>query len=208
MNAFRTIKALVFNYVHRTEGGVDYDALTKAVLTQFPESAWKRTHWAWYRHQILRGRFKDQFSGEERRNLEACDRPARPDDSASATGTHPKVSRGRRGPAARDPEVKRVGDKILDATRAAITKAADDDVDFYFKVNRWVFARLHQDEIRTKRPIKAALWKSGMRTCQSCGEEFGSLKGVEIHRKDQALAYSVENCELLCRDCHQELAGQ
>lgn len=66
MPKFRTIKALVLDHVHRKKGVVDYDDLTKKVLTSFPGSAWKRTHWAWYRYQILRGRFRDQFTDEER----------------------------------------------------------------------------------------------------------------------------------------------
>ena len=39
---YRTIKALVFDYVHRTAGVVDYDALTSEVLRHFPGSRWKR----------------------------------------------------------------------------------------------------------------------------------------------------------------------
>jgi len=208
MASFRTIKALVFDHVHRKKGLVDYDALTRAVLKHFPKSAWKQTHWAWYRYQVVRGRFRSEFTQEERENLTSSGR-ASMRAGASASGQSPrKTSLGRRGPPPRDQEVKRVGDKILKATRAAVAHAADKDPDFYFSVNRWVFARLHQDEIRKKRPIKAALWKSGMQSCRACGQGFKSLKGVEIHRKNGKLAYSVDNCELLCRDCHEELATQ
>jgi 5-methylcytosine-specific restriction endonuclease McrA len=52
-------------------------------------------------------------------------------------------------------------------------------------------------------PVKQSLWDSGMKTCQGCGKEFQNLKGIEIHRKDSSLEYSTENCELLCRPCHQ-----
>lgn len=45
-SSFRTIKALVFDHVHRTKGLVDYEALTGLVLQHFPNSAWKRTHWS------------------------------------------------------------------------------------------------------------------------------------------------------------------
>ena len=56
-----------------------------------------------------------------------------------------------------------------------------------------------------KRPVKQALWDSGIRACQKCGKEkFGTIKGVKIHRKNADEAYSVENCQLLCRKCHRE----
>lgn len=182
----RTIKALVLDYVHRQKGVVNEDKLAKEVTAAFPSSAWKRTHWAWYRSQILDGRFTDQFTKRELKGLHA-----------GLKG---------RGPVARDQTVKKAGDKILKTAREAIAEAAGADQELYFKVNRWVFARLLQDEIRVKRPIKKKLWESGMRACQACGEAFKSLKGVEIHRKDGSKGYSVKNCELLCRGCHQENA--
>lgn len=205
MPKFRTIKALVLDHVHRKKGVVNYGELSEGVLANFPDSAWKRTHWAWYRYQILRGRFRDQFTDEERRNLEANKRS---DGRASNKSSSRRPSRPvgtRRGPAPRDPEVKEVGDIVLGVARDAIAEAARADEEFYFKINRWVYSRLLQDEIRVKRPIKRQLWDGGMKNCQACGETFKSLKGVEIHRKDGSLGYSAENCELLCRDCHQEL---
>jgi len=209
---YRTIKALVFDYVHRTQGRVSYDVLTEAVLAAFPGSQWKRSHWAWYRSQIRRGRFREEFSDEERDHLGEAGgavgakvSPERPGGAGEA-----EVSGGRaprRGPAARDPEVKRLGDPILKAVRSAISERAGDDVDLGFKLNRWVFSRLHLDERRVKEPIKKALWESQVHSCSACGQRFSSLKGVELHRTDATKGYSVDNCELLCRECHQELAG-
>jgi len=98
-----------------------------------------------------------------------------------------------------------VGDALLSHIRFVIALAAGDDLDKRFKLNRWVFSRLLQDEIRTKRPIKRQFWDDDMRACQACGQAFESLKGVELHRKDPSRAYSADNCELLCRECHQEL---
>ena len=102
--------------------------------------------------------------------------------------------------------IKRIGDRILEHARFVIGLAAKDDTRMRFKLRRWVYARLLQDEIREKRPIKKALWNSGIRACQryGCPEKFSTIKGVEIHRKDADEAYSVENCQLLCRKCHQE----
>jgi hypothetical protein len=109
-----------------------------------------------------------------------------------------------RGPSPKDDKVKSLGDPILDHIRFVIGLAAGGDQVLRFKINRWIFARLLQDEIRVKRPIKKALWDSGMTGCQICGKEFDSLKGVEIHRKDSTQGYSVDNCLLACRECHQE----
>lgn len=198
--AFRTIKALVFDYIRRNHGHVKYEALTQQVLTHFPASAWKKTHWAWYRYQIVRGRFRSQFSEEERRNLGPC--PSKTQTGAALGRTAPG---GQHGPAPRDPKVKEAGDRILKNARATMERAAKDDQDFYFRINRWVFSRMQQKEVRAKRPIKRRLWESGQRACQACRQPFKSLKGVEIHRKQSHLGYSVENCELLCRECHQEI---
>lgn len=101
-------------------------------------------------------------------------------------------------------KVKQIGDEILEHTRFVIGLAAGNDAQMRFKLNRWVYARLMQDEIREKRPVKQALWDSGIKACQRCGKKFKSIKGVEIHRKDSNKTYSVENCQLLCRECHQK----
>jgi len=179
--SYPTIKAFVFDYIHSTKGVVDYNKLTKAVLKCFPESKWKKTHWSWYRNQIVNGQFKKQFSEEERVNL-VLNKKEQPENH----------------------DVKRIGDAILSHARFIIQEFAKDNADIKFKLNRWVYARLMQDEIREKKPVKQKLWDSGMRSCQKCGKKFNTLKGVEIHRKDSAVAYSVKNCELLCRPCHQK----
>lgn len=203
-DGYRTIKALVIDFVHRHDGKVDFGALTQEVTRRFPDSRWKRTHWAWYRHQILHGRFKDLFSAQER---EALAGKAGAGIATAPPTTEPQdaVEALARGPQAKNPEIKRIGDGLLNHIRMVIGLAAGDNVTKHFKLNRWVFSRLLQDEIRVKRPIKQALWKNGIHSCQACGEAFASLKGVEIHRKDESQGYSTGNCELLCRECHQEL---
>lgn len=199
---YRTIKSLVLDHVHRHAGNVEFDTLTEEVRKCFPESKWKKTHWAWYRHQIVRGRFRDLFTAEERAALSQRKAPdARPQAPTKATA----VKSLARGPKPRDKEVKRIGDAVLNHVRFVLSEVAGDDVDKRFKLNRWVFSRLLQDEIRIKRPIKKKLWDGGMRSCQACGQNFASTKRVEIHRKNESTGYSIENCELLCRECHQEL---
>ncbi|MBL7140997.1 MAG: HNH endonuclease [Planctomycetes bacterium] len=202
---YRSIKELVLSHVHQAKGCVNYKQLTAAVKSQFPESRWHETHWAYYRHQITKGRFCNEFSEEEKANLALAKHvPIRPRSPACAASPVPVAfATSRRGPRARDDAVKEVGDAILGHVRFVIGLAAGTDEVLRFKINRWVFARLLQDEIRVKRPTKKRLWQSGMRSCQACGRHFSSIKGVEIHRKEADKGYSADNCVLVCRQCHQ-----
>ena len=206
---YRTIKALVLDFVHRTGGKVDYDELTAEISKFFPDSKWKRTHWAWYRHQMLHGRFKELLSEPELAALSNGGRRQPTVVVEPVPNAVPSVEPmgSARGPRARDPETKHLGDAMLNHIRLVISLAAGEDLDKKFKLNRWIFSRLLQDEIRLKRPIKQSLWADGMRACQACSQAFESLKGVELHRKDASRAYAIDNCELLCRECHQELGG-
>lgn len=180
---YNLIKDLVFEFVKTHRGNVDPDALAKKVLQHFPTSAWNKSHWNWYRNQITTGRFKEQFSDYVKRKLTFA-------------------SRGR---SAINPKVKKLGDIILRNTRSAIKEAAGNDEVLHFKLSRWVYSRLLAKEIARKRPIKKQLWESGMKSCQICGKEFKTIKGVEIHRKNSDLGYSIKNCVLLCRPCHQSI---
>ena len=187
----KTIKELVFDIIHQTKGSVDYETIAEYVRKYFPKSKWKPSHWAWYCSQIKNGKFKSQFSKEEKKNLN-IGVPVKPIKLNLSKAT-PKEEN----------HVKRIGDAILNHVRFMINETAKEDTDLRFKLNRWVYTRLQQEEIRKKRPIKQKLWDSGIHSCQSCGKEFKTIKGVEIHRKDLSTGYSVTNCELLCRSCHQ-----
>ncbi|NLZ05896.1 MAG: HNH endonuclease [Phycisphaerae bacterium] len=182
---YTTIKDVVFDVIRRTKGTADYEAVTEAVLQHFPDSKWKKSHWGFYRSQITSesGRHRDEFSEEIRANLRRTTSSKEPPEGDT---------------------VKRIGDGILANARLVIELAAKEDMRTRFKLRRWVYSRLMQEEIREKRPIKKALWDSGIQACQRCGEESHTIKGVEIHRKDAAEPYSVENCQLLCRKCHQD----
>lgn len=61
---------MVFEIIHRTNGNIDYKTVTKKVKQCFKESKWKKSHWAWYRYQIISGRYKNSFTSEERQNLQ------------------------------------------------------------------------------------------------------------------------------------------
>lgn len=56
-----TIKRLVFDYVRETGGAVDYEELTRRVRNAFPDSAWKKTHWSYYKTHIANGRYSAEF---------------------------------------------------------------------------------------------------------------------------------------------------
>jgi len=193
---YKIIKDLVFDVILQTKGLADYETVTKIVMEHFPKSAWKESHWAYYRSQITSeiGRYKDEFSEKIRTNLQKGVRRLR--------GRSRKVSRivlKKKKRETKEDKVKRIGDEILEHARFVIGVAAGNDAQMRFKLNRWVYARLHQAEIREKRPIKQVLWDSGIRACQKCKRKFKNIKGVEIHRKDGDKIYSVENCQLLCR---------
>lgn len=68
---YKSIKSLVFELIHQTNGCIDYKTITEKVKKYFPKSKWKKTHWAWYRSQTIRGRYKDLFSSKERLNLKS-----------------------------------------------------------------------------------------------------------------------------------------
>ena len=187
---YNSIKDLVFDFIHRSQGKIDCETITEQVLKAFPDSKWKATHWSWYKHQIKNGRFKDDFSAEEKKNLKL--------NRASPNLKTPEVEQKE------EDAVKRVGDSILNHVRMMIREVTKDDDDYQFRLNRWIYARLMGDERRKKSPIKQQLWSMGITSCQDCNQEFTSLKGVEIHRKDSSRAYSLQNCELLCRGCHMK----
>ena len=123
-------------------------------------------------------------------------------NTASATKLATLRKGGRQG--VDEERVKRVGDDILNHARVMIREIANDHEDFEFKLNRWVYARLQPDERKKKGPVKRELWEMGAKSCGDCRKRFRVIKGVEIHRKDPKRAYSVDNCELLCRGCHQK----
>lgn len=60
----QTIKDIVFDYIDRKDGEVNFDELTNTILTTFPNSEWKKTHWAWYKTQIVssKGKYFNLFS--------------------------------------------------------------------------------------------------------------------------------------------------
>ena len=96
--------------------------------------------------------------------------------------------------------------KLLNRIRQMIKKTSGPDYDRWFRINRYVYARLQLDERKTKSLIKKALLGSAMGlSCGHCGEEFKNPKGVDLHRINAAKGYHRGNCMLLHPWCHQEV---
>jgi len=68
---FNTIKDLVFTYIRENNGNINFEDATSLVLEMFPNSEWKKTHWAWYKNQIVspNGKYYHLFSEDIRKNI-------------------------------------------------------------------------------------------------------------------------------------------
>jgi len=104
-----------------------------------------------------------------------------------------------------DSKIKNIGDGLLYHINFVLDTASAGDETLRFKLNRWVYTRLHQKEIQSKRPIKKQLWESGNKQCAKCGEPFNTKKNIEIHRVNPDKIYSIENCVLVCKACHEKM---
>ena len=100
----------------------------------------------------------------------------------------------------KDHRVKRLGDEILSYVRGWLDRECKDDPQLRFLVNRWVFARLQLDSRQETKKVKKALLKKGVSDCQGSGPHKGNL---QLHRRDESMGYTEENCTLLCEACHQ-----
>lgn len=102
---FSTIKAVVFDTIHRTEGRISCKKLEALVLKHFPTSAFKRSHCVWYRYQCTKGRYASQFSRLEKENLSANLRPKKLSKA--------KARSGREGPKTPVAKTLRVTNEIV-----------------------------------------------------------------------------------------------
>jgi len=66
-----SIKDTLFEYIRKKNGIVSYDELENLILLNFPNSKWKKSHWAWYKAQISspKGKYYDLFPESVRNNL-------------------------------------------------------------------------------------------------------------------------------------------
>ena len=69
MNEYRTIKELVIETCISEGQFPSYERLTSIVMQNFPDSKWKKAHYAWYKSKIKTGVIKvPGFSSEEEGN--------------------------------------------------------------------------------------------------------------------------------------------
>jgi len=110
----RTIKELVLEFIHRCKGRVDYAALEHAVMSEFPWSKFRPTHWSWYRSQCTKGKFADQFTEIEKANMEATKRCSHTSRSGGAAAIEADIEEG---------ETRPINGAVLSAVRDVIAAA-------------------------------------------------------------------------------------
>jgi len=93
-------------------------------------------------------------------------------------------------------------DDILDCVRKAIKKVAK-NADEEYLINRWIYARLQQDERGESKAVKKQLYEDKP-LCFFCNKKFESMKGIHIHKKDGSKGYSKDNCVLCHKECHEK----
>ena len=93
--------------------------------------------------------------------------------------------------------------EILEQTQKLISGHADGNPDKWWYANRYVYARLQQDERKTKTDIKRRLFDAST-PCHRCGKPFETKRNVHLHRLDGNKGYSDANCALMHADCHQQ----
>ncbi len=95
--------------------------------------------------------------------------------------------------------------KILTEVRERIDKAACGDADAWFKINRYVYARLQLDERKTK-PKKVDLFDSQKGLCWICKKRIDNIKDTDTHRLEAELGYGEKDSVVLVhRKCHQQI---
>jgi hypothetical protein len=67
----QTIKDFIFEYISENEGNVNFEKLSNLIFKIFPNSQWKKTHWAWYKTQIVspKGKYYNIFTDSIKNNL-------------------------------------------------------------------------------------------------------------------------------------------
>ena len=192
---------------HNTSATINLDELYHLATMYFND--WKKAdkedvlRWIkQYMHQIGAATSKQGFHDETTRSIkngtssELCD---------GKNSTPPSLKTGRKP---KNEKVKHIGNKILDYARQTIEQESGNDPGGQFAVNRWVYQRLAIDERKDKGWIKQTIWESRAQICRCCKSKFDSLKGLHLHRKDDSAGYSLDNCELLHKECHERLSSR
>jgi len=96
-------------------------------------------------------------------------------------------------------------EQILEYVRQLIAEASEGDVNAWFEINRWVYARLQLDE-RRKKPRKVDLFNKQHGLCYCCKGKINDIKGTD--RIDESQWYDEGNVALVHRSCHPRSSGR
>ncbi len=98
--------------------------------------------------------------------------------------------------------------QILKQVRSQIKEVAGENPDVWFKINRYVYARLLGDE-RKKKPKKADLFDKQKGLCWICKGRIDKIKDTDTHRIDEKLGYDdVDNVVLVHQGCHRQMQAK
>lgn len=98
--------------------------------------------------------------------------------------------------------------QILEQVRNQIKEVAGGNSDDWFKINRYVYARLMQDEKKGK-PKKTNLFDRQKGICWFCKERIDNIKDTDTHRINEKLGYyDAKNVVLVHRSCHQQMQAK
>ena len=98
--------------------------------------------------------------------------------------------------------------QILEQVRSQIKEVAGGKPNDWFKINRYVYARLLLDE-RKRKPKKTDLFDKQKGLCWICKERIDNIKDTDTHRINEELGYDdANNVVLVHRSCHQRIQAK
>ena len=98
--------------------------------------------------------------------------------------------------------------QILKQVRSQIKEVAEGNPNDWFKINRYVYARLLLDE-RKGKPKKTDLFDKQKGICWICKKRIDNIKDTDTHRINEELGYDDEgNVVLVHRSCHQRMQAK
>ena len=194
---FRKKKDMVRHYLTSIQAheSVDYELLYESAISQFQD--WKVED----KEKVIRWlkQYIYQISMEKLENED----PSIVDKDVSENELE-DIELPRRGPNAKNAEIQQLGHDLLDELKKKMSDSVGND-DLYFLLNRFVWVRLRKYEDDKKKDVKEKLIDMNGIECVDCGERFGHPKKLHLHRIDENKSYAIENCEMLCKECHYKV---
>ncbi|MGH9711026.1 MAG: hypothetical protein ACRD37_10825 [Candidatus Acidiferrales bacterium] len=103
-----------------------------------------------------------------------------------------------------NPEELKRANELLTYIRTRLIELANGDPLLLFAYRRKIFKELGYDERGKpgdRRELKALKWGQQTGKCAHCGKDL-PLRYSELDRKEAAPGYTVENTELVHKECH------